>query len=172
MLWAGCQPPDRAVQGPIQPGLEHLQRWGNHHPKISHWDSQFCGSAWDQPLYSLLVMMVESVVMWAHNDQNMAQDLQLTEEVWRACKDCIDSLSHVLERHAMHAASSSYITFCLFSYAIARKSTCIWRKAILPKGCQIPGQPTTMKWSRVHFLLPSNKYKRTCSLYMLKYLNM
>jgi len=26
----GCHPPDQAVQGPIQTGLEHLQGWGNH----------------------------------------------------------------------------------------------------------------------------------------------
>ena len=28
--WAGCHPLDQAAQGPIQPGLEHLQGWGIH----------------------------------------------------------------------------------------------------------------------------------------------
>jgi len=27
LLWAGCHPPDQAAQGPIQPGLGHLQGW-------------------------------------------------------------------------------------------------------------------------------------------------
>ena len=30
MLWAGCHPLDQTLQGPIQPGLEHLQEWGIH----------------------------------------------------------------------------------------------------------------------------------------------
>jgi len=28
--WAGCPPPTQAAQGPVQPGLEHLQGWGTH----------------------------------------------------------------------------------------------------------------------------------------------
>jgi len=30
LLWAGCQPPDQAAQGPVPPGLECLQIWGTH----------------------------------------------------------------------------------------------------------------------------------------------
>jgi len=29
-LGKGCHPPAQAVQDPIQPSLEHLQRWGTH----------------------------------------------------------------------------------------------------------------------------------------------
>ena len=31
----GCQPPDEAAQGPIQPDLEYLQRWGHPQPLCS-----------------------------------------------------------------------------------------------------------------------------------------
>jgi len=35
MPWAGFYPPDQAAQGPIQPGLEHLQGWGVHSFSVS-----------------------------------------------------------------------------------------------------------------------------------------
>jgi len=44
----GCHPPAQAAQGPIQPGLEHLQGWGTHsfsgqlcHRLITLWVKKF-----------------------------------------------------------------------------------------------------------------------------------